>query len=133
VVKNQKMTAVEDFIYRYEGTQRSIMLCLHQLLSEQLNLTDKIRFKIPFYYKKSWICYVNPMKDGSVEFAFVRANELANTHGLLESKGRKQVAGITFTSTEDWPIEEVRQIIQEAILLDETVPYAVKRTTSKNS
>lgn len=125
------MTEVEGFIYNHDGTQRKIMLYIHKLLSDEFNLTDKLRFKIPFYYRKSWICYLNPSKNNSIEFAFVRGNELSNSQGLLDSKGRKQVWSIELTKPSEIPIKDLTEIIQEAILLDETVPYASKRKYSK--
>ncbi|MEP2668631.1 MAG: DUF1801 domain-containing protein [Cyclobacteriaceae bacterium] len=121
------MTDVEDFIQQYEGNQRKVMRFLHQLLSIELSLTEKIRFGIPFYYRKSWICYMNPTKKGTIEFAFTRGNELSNEQGLLDSKGRKQVYSVEFESVNDIPQETLNEIIQEAILLDEAKPYASKR------
>lgn len=121
------MTEVENYIYRFEDSQREIMLYLHNLLTIELNLRDKLQYKIPFYYRKSWICYVNPTKKKSIEFAFVRGNELSNSLGLLDSKGRKQVCSIELTSLSEIPINDLKAVIQEAILLDETVPYASKR------
>jgi len=125
------MTEVEDFIYQFEGNQRDLMLYFHRLLTMDLNLIDKIRFKIPFYYRKSWICYLNPSKDGKTEFAFVRGNELSNVQGLLESKGRKQVYSIELEKVSDIPKQKINEIIQEAILLDETKPYQSKRQSKK--
>jgi len=125
------MTEVEDYIYNFEGSQRETMLFIHELLSVELNLTDKLRFKIPFYYRKSWICYLNPGKNNTIEFAFVRGNELSNSQGLLDSKGRKQVWSIELTKPSEMPIEGLKETIQEAILLDETIPYASKRKKSK--
>jgi hypothetical protein len=124
------MTEVEDYIYHFDDSQREIMLFIHGILSVELNLTDKLRFKIPFYYRKSWICYLNPIKNKSIEFAFVRGNELSNSQGLLDSKGRKQVWSIELTKLSEIPIKELNEIIQEAILLDETVPYSSKRKKS---
>lgn len=121
------MTDVEDFINQYEGNQRKVMRLLHNLLATELNLTEKIRFGIPFYYKKSWICYLNPTKNGTIEFAFTRGNELSNEQGLLDSKGRKQVYSVEFENISDIPHERLNEIIQEAILLDETKPYQSKR------
>jgi hypothetical protein len=121
------MTEVEEYIYNLEGSQREIMLYFHKLLSVELNLTDRIRFKVPFYYRKSWICYLNPTKNNTVEFAFVRGNELSNSNGLLESKGRKQVLSIEVTNLSKLPFSELSEIIQEAIILDDTIPYASKR------
>ena len=121
------MSEAEDFIYTYEGNQREIMLYLHNQLTTELNLIDKIRFDIPFYYGKSWICYLNPSKDGKIEFAFVRGNELSNEQGLLSNKGRKQVYSITFEKMKDIPQNALDEVIQEAILLDESKPYESKR------
>ena len=121
------MTKVEDFIYQFEGNQLEVMLHLHNLLTNDLNLTGKIRFKIPFYYGRSWICYLNPLKNGKVEFAFVRGNELSNYQRILDNKGRKQVFGIEFEKVSDIPVRYINEIIQEAILLDETKPYESKR------
>jgi hypothetical protein len=106
------------------------MLYLNNLLSNELNLIGRLRFKIPFYYHKSWICYLNPKKNNIVEFAFIRGNELSNSQHLLESKGRKQVCSIELRSLSEMPVSELMEIIQEAILLDENVPYASKRKTS---
>ncbi len=125
------MTEVEDYIYNFDDSQRDIMLYIHKLLSVELNLTDKLRFKIPFYYRKSWICYLNPSKNNSIEFAFVRGNELSNSQGLLDSKGRKQVLSVELTELSKIPIKELTEIIHEAILLDEAVPYASKRKKTK--
>ena len=122
------MSGVEDFIYQYEGNQREILIYFHNLLSAELGLSDRIRYKIPFYFKNSWICYLNPFKNGAVELAFTRGNELSNVQGLLEARNRKQISGIAFEKVADIPFKAIREIIQEAILLDETIPYKSKRT-----
>ena len=120
------MSAVEDFIYECDSNQRSILFYFHHMFADELNLASKIRFKIPFYYGRSWICYLNPIKTGGVTLAFIRGNELSNSQGILESKNRKQVMSIDFESVKDIPSELIMEIIHEAILLDETIPYASK-------
>jgi hypothetical protein len=121
------MTEVADFIYSTEGTQREILLRMHELFTTELDLTDKIRFKIPFYYRKSWICYLNPIKNNGIELAFLRGNELEDPYGLLDSRGRQQVTGIALYEPSDMPIREITEIVHQAIILDDTVPYAPKR------
>jgi hypothetical protein len=120
------MPNVENFIYEYEDNQREIMLYFHKLLATELGLIDKMRFDIPFYYGKSWICYLNPIKNSKIEFAFVRGNELSNEQGILSNKGRKQVYSIAFEKISDIPMKIVNEIIQEAILLDKAKPYKSK-------
>jgi len=124
------MNELENFIYQYENEQRSIMLYLHNLFTDELGLFEKMRFKIPFYFQKSWICYLNPLKNEGIECCFLRANELAK-NDLLDFKERKQVAGITIYKVKEIPETELKIILQEAILLDEQVPYQSKRTAKK--
>ena len=119
--------SVEEFIAQREGAQREVFDYFHNLLARQLELEAKIRFKVPFYYRKSWICYLNPLKHGGIEWAFLRGNELSNVQGLLDAKGRKQVMGIDIMNLSDLPLQTSLEILQEAILLDESVPYESKR------
>ncbi len=121
------MTDVEEYITDFEGEQKALMEFFHRLLKKELNLADKIRFRIPFYYQKSWICYLNPLKDGQIELAFLRGNELSDAQQLLSFNGRKQIAGIAFHNVADIPVEKILEIIHEALLLDKTIPYKSKR------
>lgn len=121
------MNPVESFILDQPEPQQSVMQYLHELLLAQPGMSCKIRYKIPFYDRKSWICYLNPTKDGGVELAFTRARELSNEQGLLQFRGRKQVGGIIFHTLEEIPEETVLEVLQEALLLDEQVKYSVRK------
>ncbi len=121
------MTLVEDFIHTLPKEQRQIALQLHELMMSNPEVTSKIRFKIPFYYRKSWICYINPLKKGGVDFVFTRGNELSNEQGILDGEGRKQVRGIVIHSPDELPIDALEEVIQEALILDEEVKYGGKR------
>jgi filamentous hemagglutinin family protein len=125
------MSKVWDFIQQFEGRQHEVMVYFHHVLTMDLNLEEKIRFGIPFYFGRSWICYLNPIKNHKVELAFVRGNELSNIQGLLDNKGRKQVYSIEFEKVSDIPESVIHEIIQEAILLDETTSYESKRKSGK--
>lgn len=120
-----------DYIYEREGNQQEIMLYLHDLITSYPEIVGKIRYKIPFYYRKSWVCYLNPVKNDQVELVFLLGNELSNEQGLLESRGRKQVSGVIFSKVSNIPTETLHEILQEAFLLDEEVKYASKRKSSK--
>lgn len=127
------MEAIYDFINQYEGEQQAILKYFHHYLYKQTGLILKIRYKIPFYFNRSWICYLNPIRktattlDG-IELAFTRGNELSNTQDLLQSNGRKQIKGITFNKIKEIPTKAIEEIIQEAILLDEQIPYKSKNS-----
>lgn len=122
--RSTTVTAVEEYMYKYEDHQREVMLFLHHKLVYDLNLTAKIRYKIPFYFGRSWICYLNPIKKSGVELAFLRGSELSNSQGLLNDKGRKRVWGIEIKNLEQLSNGVIDDIIHEAILLDETSSYS---------
>ena len=117
------MQTVEDYIFDKEGDQHEVLLYFHELITSFPGVTSKIRFHIPFYYQKTWVCYLNPQKNGKISLCFLRGYELSNEHKLLESKGRKQVLSIDFACVDDIPQKEILEIINKALLLDETVPY----------
>ncbi|MEL7533350.1 MAG: DUF1801 domain-containing protein [Bacteroidota bacterium] len=119
--------SVRDFIEGQDKDRRDLMRYLHQMFSEEMGLVSKIRYKVPFYYNRSWICYLNPSKKVGIELVFLRGNELSNVQGILEARGRKQVRGILLEKLADLPQDAIREIMHEAIILDETVKYASKR------
>ena len=122
------MDSVSGYIDQLPANQKTIMLFLDELLGDFPGVTSKLRYKIPFYYKKSWICYLNPIKKDGVELAFIRGNELSNEQGILDFKQRKQVAGIATYQLDNLPLPSIIEVINEALLLDETVPYGSKRS-----
>ncbi len=125
--KRMTMTAIETLIYQIEGRQREVLLHFHHLLTNDYNLTSKITFKSPCYYGKSWICYLKPTKRNTVELTFLRGNELSNTHGLLQNNGRKQIRSIDIDHIANIQNNVLREILNEALLLDKTPPYEFKR------
>lgn len=123
---------VEEFIYQYEGNQKQILDYFHHLFTEELGLVCKIRWKLPFYFLNSWIVYLNPTKDNTVELAYVRGNELSNANGLLDFKNRKQISSIEIKDLKSMPIDGILEILQEALMIDETVPYNVRKKNNQN-
>lgn len=121
------MNEAEDFIYQHEGNQKQLLLYFHNLLISFPKVYAKICYKIPFYYLKSWVCYLNPIKNKGVEICFIHGKELSNSQGLLQTNGRKQVYGIPFYSIKEVPEDTVLEIIQEAFLLDETLSHVSKK------
>lgn len=124
------MQDVDLFIDTFEGSGRGVLVFLHELLVEEYQLIPRIRYRIPFYDRNSWICYLSPLKDGTIEWAFTRGNELANERGILESRGRKQVMSLIVSRIEDIPLDAARELLAEALVLDETVPYTVRKKRS---
>ncbi len=120
------MDSVADYIADLTGRQKDLMEHLHKMLTIEFDLEPKLRYGIPFYYKKSWICYLNPLKEDKLELAFLRGSELSNEQGLLDARNRKMVKGIELSNIKTIPVRPLKEIIHEAILVDETIPYGIK-------
>ena len=56
------MNPVESYIYNLDGEEREIASYLHDLLTQRYGMTYKLRYKVPFYDVKKWLCYINPEK-----------------------------------------------------------------------
>ncbi|WP_282015335.1 DUF1801 domain-containing protein [Marinifilum flexuosum] len=119
------MDKVEEYIYNFEGEQREILLQLHNLMLSFPHVVAKYRYKVPFYYRKAWICYLLPNKDGTVDLSFTRALEFADENKLLDFRDRKMVGSICLSRLTDIN-QDVMLLIQEALLIDDTVPYTKK-------
>lgn len=121
------MEEVEMFIDDLEGETKKVASRLHHLILSYPKTRAQIRFKIPFYFQKSWLCYLNPIKTGGIELAFTRANELSNEQNILDFKNRKQVASISYKTLKAIDDQALNEVLNEALILDETVPYTTKR------
>jgi len=112
------MKTVEDFILGLDGQQKAIVSFLDEHLRENHDLRSKINYKIPFYYHKKWVCYLNPIKVDGIELVFLKGHLLSNNQGILKSKGRKLVAGVELFHVSKLPLRSIDEIVQEALILD---------------
>lgn len=126
------MKDVEEFIFQKEGRQRDLLLFLHNMMVNNYQLIPKIRYKIPFYYKSNWMLYLNPLKNGGVDLAVIRAIEQNEIHELLDFKGRKQVASLELKPDQNLPEMEIKEIIEAAIFIEEKSLVGKKGRNNKN-
>ncbi len=110
---------IKDFEHIFSEEQLPIALALHYSIANLPGIELKERYKIPFYYRNSWICYINPIKKGGVEIVFIHGNELSNYSGILSGAGRKQVMGVIYKKPNEIDHEALLTTIHEALLLDE--------------
>lgn len=102
------------FFDAYEGEQQRLLLALHRLLTGLPDARMKLRYPIPLHYRRSWICYLNPLKAGGVGLAFTRGNELEDSGGLLEARGRAQVRGIVLQEARSLDLDARQPLLCEA-------------------
>jgi hypothetical protein len=118
-----KYNSIENFI---ESQEHVISALLNQLRNLILNAHPKMRerfmFNTAMFGIKNELCYFVVLnKNKGIEVGFHRGFQMSNERGLLESKKRKFIHGITFKDLEDLKNKEAsfKEILQEAIILDE--------------
>ncbi len=118
------MNPVETYIYEQNEKKQQILTFFHDLFINKYGLTANIKWKIPTYYGKAWVAYLNPdKKTDGIHICFVRGNELSEKHSILKTEGRKMVKSIYIDSVEKIPYEKLINCIEEAVTLDQTVKY----------
>lgn len=113
------MKTVSNYILDLEGQQKAIVKYLDERLTTYHDLESNVSYGIPMYRRKTWVCYMNPLKTGGVDFVFTRGHLLSNEQGLLDSTGRKYVAGLIIKEFSEIPERAIDEMVQEAILVDE--------------
>ncbi len=118
------MNPVETYIYKQSENKQQILTFFHDLFVNQYRLTAHLKWKIPAYYGKTWVTYLNPdkKKDG-IHICFVRGNELSEKHSILKTEGRKMVKSIYIDKLDKIPYKQFIDCIEEAVTLDQTVKY----------
>lgn len=116
-----------------ENTQLSneqvqIIKFIHNELLNYPAIECKIKFKIPFFYKNTWIAYLNPIKKDGIEFCIVRAKEIPSISEFVNYKKRTMIAGISYYSIKEIDFNILHFVFQEAYQLDSTTPYTFKKT-----
>ncbi|MFK7952408.1 MAG: DUF1801 domain-containing protein [Ekhidna sp.] len=113
------MNSIANFIIGLNDKQKAIVVFLHQRLTDHHGLRQDMKYDIPMYAQKKWICYLNPIKKNGIELAFVKGHLLSNEQKLLDRKKRKYVAGIDVYDLSQIREKLIDEIVQEALLLDE--------------
>lgn len=112
------MNPVESFIDNLEAEEREISLYLHEILTEQLQLSCKLRYGIPFYDQYRWLCYINPLKKGGIELCFIHGRWMDDLHDVLQAADRKQIKGITIKKLDDIDEHILLDVLDDAIAID---------------
>lgn len=111
-----------DYIESVPEDQKTMMFYLYDLFMQADGVRSKLSYGLPFFYGNRWICYLNPGANGEVEVGFPRGHELANLNGLLQSRGRKMVKSVVYSSLEDIDEHALLESLAEALELDRTTP-----------
>jgi hypothetical protein len=112
------MSVVDEYIERLENTHHQhLTYHIHHLLMTYEGITCKIRFRVPFYDGKKWICYINPIKKNGVEICFIKGFKLSPKPQLIAGK-RTMVKGISVYEINEEVLSLIAEVFEEAMLLD---------------
>ena len=118
---------------------------LRSLITEcipQAREEPKFGLGVPYYSHYRQICFIWPssyswsptskdtaVKPGMVTLGFCQGNLMSNENGVLKSEGRKQVYCMYFKSVNEMNDNQIRALLFEAALLDES--FKKKRSVKK--
>ncbi len=121
------MKTIEEYLETIENEDIvNKILYYHSRFINIPHVRFEIKYRLPFYYGNSWICYFNVIKNNQLELCFTRGFELSNHQGILEARGRKQIKGLHVLAVPSSQTPLILEIFQEALLLDEIKPYKLK-------
>lgn len=125
------MQEVEDLIATLPNDEMIIVKRLRSIiLDTDPHIQEKLSYGVPYFFHHRRICFLwpaslipcgyskTPPPKEKVSLGMCYGNLLSNDQGLLESDNRKQVYVIRFTTASEINEKAIREIIQEAVLVD---------------
>ena len=121
------MSAVEDLILDLPEPDRAITERLRSIILNAVpDMKEKISYGVPYFHRFSNVCYIWPGSIGwmnktydGVEFGFIQGHLLSNEQGLLKLGTRKYIANCTFMNAREIDENVIREILYEAMFIDE--------------
>lgn len=112
------MTTVDDFIAAQPADSQLRLRGLRKLILDAApHVGESIKYGIPFYTYHGLLCYLNPKPD-YVDFGFCRGVQLSDEAGLL-CGDNKEVRKVKITQLDGPVAQSLRQLVQEALLVNE--------------
>jgi hypothetical protein len=128
--------SVDEMIMNLPKDEQLIVKRLRALVMECLPAATEKEYYgegVPFYSHYRQICFIWPasvfwgpkrtletQKTKGVSLGFCQGNLMSNDEGLLKAEGRKQVYVMYFHSFKDINEEQVRALLFEAGMIDDT-------------
>jgi hypothetical protein len=136
-------TTVEEMITNLPKDERVIVTRLRSLIMECLPLAIEKPYYglgVPYYSHHRQICYIFPASalygcsqvpdkspsNKKIALGFCQGNRMSNEHSVLYSEGRKQVRVMYFNSLGDLNEAQVRALLFEAGMIDDSFRHVKK-------
>lgn len=106
-----KLTVLID---KANKSQKECLLNLHYELTDIFQLDFNWRYGTAFYDFRKWLVYLNLLKNGKLELCFLQGSLLHSEFDILQTKGRKMVAGIELSSWSEYETKGLSIVIDRA-------------------
>lgn len=121
-----KFRNIDEFLDYLPDEEREIVVFLRQIILESLpECREKLAYNVPFYYKKSRICFIWPpsvpwgnVNIKGVQLGFCNGYLLKDEDGYLEKGTRKQVFWKEYNSISQVDPDLLREFLFEALAID---------------
>ena len=119
------MKTLEEFYECITSEEREMVDLLREIiLSTSPQFREKISYQVPYFFIHSRVCYIWPasVKPGpkaGVVLGFCKGQMIVDEESILEKEGRKEIATITFYSINDIKSRKIKELLYQAILIDE--------------
>jgi hypothetical protein len=140
---------VDEMILNLPKNERVIVDRLRALVGECIpSATEKGYYGegVPFYTHHRMICFIwpasvfwGPKRNAETQTAkgvslgFCQGNLMSNDNGVLKAEGRKQVYVMYFHSLKDINEEQVRALLFEAAMIDDSFGGKKKKAAKKKT
>jgi hypothetical protein len=125
---------VDEMILNLPKNEQAIVKRLRSLILECLPLAKEKPYYglgVPYYSGFRQICYIFPSsalygaeiklpKEKNVTLGFCQGNKMSTEHKILKAERRKQVRVIYFHKLGDINDEEIRSLLFEAAMIDDS-------------
>lgn len=112
------MDTVEKYIYRLPDNEMLIAARFRDwLLRYNKQITERIRYGVPFFDYFGWMCYLNPMKQGGIDLCFIDGSLMIRNAHLLTDRSRKTVRSRILLTPYDVDVATLRPLLDEAMEL----------------
>lgn len=124
--QNLHFRSVGEFLDYLSGEERIIIDYLREIILDSIpEVTEKLAYNVPYYYKHSRICFLwppsvpwgNTLIKG-VQMGFCNGNLLNDEIGYLEKGSRKQVYWKTFSNIREIDADLLKTYLYDATRID---------------
>ncbi|HYF30669.1 MAG TPA: DUF1801 domain-containing protein [Chitinophagaceae bacterium] len=125
---------INDFVDYLPEDHLKIVEALRSLVLECIpDAVEKLSYNVPFYHRFGRICFIwpssvqwGPPRRTGVDIGFCRGDLLSDP-SYLDIGNRKQVYVKTFHHPREIDYEQLRQLLYEAVVIDEEHAMAKKK------